>query len=299
MKIRTIKYIVKEGTVNAYRNRFMTFASIGIVTLSMLAFGIFYLFAVNINHNAGILKNQLEFEVFCKPELGDVQVNQIEQSIKSSSGIISYTKVTKDMAFENAKKMLGDDKDILNGFDNNFLPVSFKIKIKDSVSSEVLVNKFKSMDGVDSVKYPQAEINFVTKGSAWIRLVMIALLLILLVVSLFIISNTIKLTLFARRREINIMKYIGATDWFIRWPFVVEGVIIGLSGVIISFVVSTYLYNMVQDKLSKGITDISNGMMGLVSMKDVGFDLFGIFILIGISVGIAGSMISIRKHLRV
>ena len=122
---------------------------------------------------------------------------------------------------------------------------------------------------------------------------------IFLVVSVFIISNTIKLTVFARRREINIMKYIGATDWFIRWPFVVEGVIISAVGAIIAFVISAYAYTALEDKFAQDLFLADSQLLRMVDISQVWVELILSYLAIGVVVGVIGSVLSIRKHLRV
>jgi cell division transport system permease protein len=254
---------------------------------------------ISFNQNAVTLKNQLEIQIFCKYQLDDSQVSKIEDAIKADSDVKSYTKVSKDMAMKNAKALLGKDDNVLKGMDPDFLPVSFKVKLNNNSESKQFVDKYSNLSGVETVKYSQKVVDLFSKIQYWGRLISGILITVLLVVSLFIISNTIKLTVFARRREINIMKYIGATDWFIRWPFIVEGVIIGLFGGILAFILTSYLYNMLADKISTDFLNLTSDLIKFVSISDIGTQLIGIFALIGVSVGGIGSLISIRKYLHV
>ena len=137
---------------------------------------------------------------------------------------------TKKQALEEMKIRLAEDSSILNGISEDILPVSFSIKLKNPADSTSVVNYLKKINGIQKVSYSQKVIDVISKVTYWIKFISGGMIIVLLVVSVFIISNTIKLTVFARRKEINIMKYIGATDWFIRWPFIVEGVIIGITG---------------------------------------------------------------------
>lgn len=299
MKIRTTKYIVKEGFQNTYRNKLMSLASIGIITASLIIFGIFLLITVNLKHNTAAIKDQLEMEIFCKPELEDAQVKQIEDTIMQDVRVREYKTVTKKDAYEKAKNMLGDNKDVLEGIDESFLPVSFKIKLKNPEESARVVEEFGKLNGVEEVKYSQKTVDFISRITYWVRFISGFLITVLLVISMFIISNTIKLTVFARRKEINIMKYIGATDWFIRWPFVIEGVIIGFIGALVAFVLTSYGYSALEGKFNNDLLNISRELVRFVKVSDVAVQLMGFYLLIGLTVGSLGSFISLRKYLRV
>ena len=299
MKIRTAKYIIKEGILNSYKNKLMSLASISIVAASLIIFGMFLLITLNLNHIMGKLGEQPEIEVFCKPELDDFQVASIEKNIKSNPKIREYKMVTKKEAFERAKELLGEDKQALEGEDESFLPVSFVIKLRTLNDSRDIADEFRKMVGISKVRYSQEEIDFITKISHWVRLVSGFLLAVLLAISVFIISNTIKLTVFARRKEINIMKYIGATDWFIRWPFVIEGVIIGLAGAIAAFVLLGYGYNTLESKINTEFFRVGSEAITAIKINEFGLKVVAIYCIVGVSVGALGSLLSIRKYLHV
>jgi len=262
MKLRTTKYIIKEGFVNTYRNVLMSLASMGVVSASLIILGFFLVMTANIEHNTRFLKEQPEMQVFCNPNLDDYQVGMLQWTISRDERIESYQMVDKAAAFEKAKEMLGEDKEILEGLDESIMPVSFIIKLKNSKDYEEVVERYKNYPGVDSVQYSQKAIDFVNKILRILQIGSTTLIIILSAIAVFIISNTIKLTVFARRREINIMKYIGATDWFIRWPFIVEGVIIGLVGAFISFVIIYLVYRIGGSSI---VNDMA--MLELVSMR--------------------------------
>lgn len=299
MKIRTTKYIIKEGIQNAYRNKLMSLASISIVTATLIIFGIFLLITINLNQNTKVLNEQPEMVVYCNPQLDDAQLKQLEDTLKQNDKIAGFSQVTKQQAFEKVKEVLGDNKSLLEGEDESFLPVSYIIKLKDSKDSTSVIEQFRKTSGIENVTYSQNTIEFISKISHWIKLISILLITILLIVSMFIISNTIKLTVFARRKEISIMKYIGATDWFIRWPFIIEGVIIGFTGAFLAFILIYYSYSAVESNINSDLTRISIDFIQFVKVHDVGFQIIIIYLLFGIIVGALGSLISIRKYLRV
>jgi len=299
MKIRTLRHIVKEGIINSYRNKLMSLASVIIVVATLTVFGLFMLIALSLELNVNEFKEQPQLEAFCYAVLDDTQVHSVEESIKSNAMIEEYEIVTKQQALKKMEERLGKDAAVLEGYDESIFPVSFIIKLKDTEHSDEVVKTLESTSGIEKVSYSQDAIEFVSKISYWVKFISSLMTGILFVVSMFIISNTIKLTVFARRKEINIMKYIGATDWFIRWPFVVEGVIIGLLGAVLAFIVSAYGYNAIEDKFTHDLLSLDTDLLKMIKLKDVWFQLVFSYIAIGTIVGAVGSFLSIRKHLQV
>jgi len=297
MKIRTFRYIIKEGISNSYKNKLMTIASIGIATASIILFGIFLIIIMNLNYNTKALKEQPDMQAFCEYELDDTQISNIEKQIKSNEKIENYEIVTKEMAFEEFKQRLGEDSDVLDGFDETLLPVSFVVEIKNPETSMEVVEELEKIIGIRKVDYSREIINFITKFSYWMNIISILLISILLIVSVFIISNTIKLTVFARRKEISIMKYVGATDWFIRWPFIVEGVIIGIIAAVVAFIATAYVYNSIENRFNRDLFAV--GFIRLISIREIGISMVMYFLMLGGIVGAVGSFVSMRKYLRV
>ena len=299
MKIRTLKYIVKEGLSNAYKNKLMSLASVSIVMASLLIFGVFLLFAANLNHNTKILKQKPEIEVFCEYELDDTQIKSVERVITEDENVLECKMVSRKEALERFKQSLGEDSGILEGYGEELLPVSFIIKLKDPDMSTATVEKFRGIPGVRKVSFSKELNDFISRFTGWINLLSGVLIVLLLIFAVSIIANTIKLTVFARRKEINIMKYIGATDWFIRWPFVVEGVIIGLLGALFAFVLTRVGYMTVENKFNSDLSAISFNFINIVKMSEVRTLLILSYSLLGGLVGAIGSVISIHKYLRV
>lgn len=304
MKIRSIKYILKTSVLNASRNKLMSLASIAVISAALLSFGVFYLILANINYNIAILSQQPTMQVFCLPELTDEQVNAVQIEISSNKNVDSLKTVSKKEAFEQLKTYLADNKtdeggsDILTGYDESFLNVSFIVKVKNPEDSEQVASEFLSLPGVDNVEYSQKAIDVIQNISNWVKISSTILIGLLLIVSLFIISNTIKLTVYARRKEINIMKYIGATDWFIRWPFIYEGIIIGIVGAVIALVLVAYIYSLAEPMLSHDLSDFGGGF-ATVKFGTVWSTLALIYTGISVVIGASGSAMSIRKHLKV
>lgn len=299
MKIRTLRYILKEGAINSYRNKLMSLASIMIVVATLVIFGFILLSAFNLELIINTVKEQPQLEAFCYTVLDDTQVQAVENSIKNNDKILSYEKVTKEQALKKMEERLGKDAAVLEGYDESIFPVSFIIKLKDTSYSKEVVDTLEATSGIEKVSYSQDTIDFISKVSYWVKFICSFMVIILVVVAVFIISNTIKLTVFARRKEINIMKYIGATDWFIRWPFVVEGVIIGITGAVIAFIISAYGYNAIESKFTEDIVKMDMDMLKLINIRDIWIQLILYFLAIGSVVGALGSFLSLRRYLRV
>lgn len=299
MKIRTVKHIIKEGIVNSYRNKLMSLASVFIVVATLMVFGFFLLVASNLKLIVETVKQQPQMEAFCYTTLDETQLRMVEDSIKNNDMIAQYEKVTKKQAYEKMKERLDKDDWALEGIDESIFPVSFIIKLKDTAHSGEVVEALSTTVGIEKVKFSLDAMNLITKFSNWITFVCTFMTIVLLVVSMFIIANTIKLTVFARRKEINIMKYIGATDWFIRWPFVVEGVIIGIVGAILAFILSSYGYNALEAKFAHDLLSLDTGLLKLIKINDIWVQLTTAYLAVGVVVGAAGSTVSLRKHLQV
>ncbi len=304
MKIRSLKYILKQSFLNAYRNKLMSLASISIISAALILFGVFYLILVNINFNLEVLSKQPQMQVFCLPELTDEQVDSVQTEISNNEYIESFTVVSKKEAFDQLKKYLENDSsnksgaNILEGYDENFLNVSFIVKVKDPANSEKVAKELEALAGVENVRYSQQTIDLITQIGNWVKIVSIVLISILLIISLFIISNTIKLTVFARRKEINIMKYIGATDWFIRWPFVFEGILMGIIGATVAFILVAYLYSFITAEFGNSVIKLGQDFH-ILDFKSTWGTLSLFYLGVSTVIGAAGSAMSMRKHLHV
>jgi cell division transport system permease protein len=300
MKIRTLKYIFKEGFVNLYRNKLMSLASISIVTASLIVFGVFYMTAVNLENNAKILNEQPEMEVFCDPDLDDMGIVDIEKSIKAMPEILNYKVISKAEAFVKYKEMLKNDKDLMDGYNESIAQVSFIINLDENNKNiDKIADKIRRLEGVDTVSYSKKAIDFIKLIKQWLGVIVVVQTLLLLGISVFIISNTIRLTVFARRKDISIMKYIGATDGFIRMPFMVEGMMIGLIGSVVAFIITSYGYSILVSWFNNDLLGSSVQVIKMVSLKDIGINIILYFAAIGIIVGAFGSGMSIRKYLQV
>lgn len=273
----------------------MAIASVLTVTLSMFILGVFLCAVLNINHMATYLESQVEMTVYLKDGLTTDQVMGVGKKLKAQPELKSISFKNKDQAFADFKKNLGDQQGILDAINGNPLPASYSTSFANPQALKNAAAIVAKYPEVDSVQYGQDIIEQLYKVAQVIRIGGIILIVFLAGAELFIISNTIRLTVFARRREIQIMKYVGATNGFIRWPFIFEGMVIGCIGSGIAAFILWEGYKVVLLELvSAGLVFIP--MIPLWPF--VGY-LTAILLAAGIIIGILGSTISLRKYMKV
>ncbi len=296
MKINTIKYSLVDALKSLKRNTTLSFASIITVSLTLFMFGIYLMAMLNANQVVKNIESKLEVSVFLKEDIKADDKENIQNIITTTKGVTKIAYVTKEEALEKWKEQLGkENHDLVQGFDEkNPLPESFTVTVENAEMVKTIVKTTEKLAGVEKVVANEDLVNRiagVTRGVKWIGF---AALILLIPICLFLIGNTIKLAVYSRRREVNIMKYVGATDWFIRWPFIIEGVIIGIVGAIIASAVLIPLYGLAYNKLSDSIM-----MIELVTPNYIVMNILWIFILSGTLIGGIGSILSIRKFLKV
>lgn len=288
-------YFWKETCHSLFRNRFMAVASILTVTLSMFILGVFLTAVLNINHMASYLENQVEMTVYLKEGLTTDQVMTVGKSIKSLDGIKEVNFTNKDQAMRKFRERMGDQQGLLDAINGNPLPASYEITFSTPEQLSSAAEIVAKYNAVESVQYGKDIIEQLYKVAQVIRISGIVLIAFLAAAELFIISNTIRLTVFARRREIQIMKYVGATNGFIRWPFLLEGMIIGCVGSAIAAFLLWEGYKMVISEM------VSAGLVFIPMIPLWPFMLHNALIILaaGIGIGILGSAISLRKYMKV
>ena len=216
MKIRTSEYFIREVFLSLKRNNWMSIASIGTVAVSLFIFGMFLMLVMNMNKMAESLESQVQINVYLEDSVSREDARDIEQDLKGMQGVEKVTFVSKEEAMERFKERLGDQKTLLEALDDtNPLPDAFEVTITRPELVRTAAESIERFDGVESAKYGQDVMEHLFEMTRLIRIFGFSLMLVLALATLFIISNTIRLTVFARRKEIAIMKYVGATDWFI------------------------------------------------------------------------------------
>lgn len=295
MKLKTGEYFIQEVFHSLLRNNWMTFASIGTVAVSLFVLGVFLILVLNMNRLAGMLESQVQISVYLEDHLTDREKRQIGYDIESLQGIDSVTYVDRETAKERLKERLGDQKYLLDALsDDNPLPDAFEVTVTTPSVVESAAGAIAAMQGVEEAKYGQDVVEHLFDITRLMRIFGFVLMGLLGGATLFIISNTIRLTVFARRKEIAIMKYVGATDWFIRWPFLLEGIVLGCIGGFIAAVALRSFYAAMAAKIYSTLAFFplmpQYPFMNYVTLA---------ILLAGIVIGAIGSVISLKRFLRV
>ena len=299
MKYNVLSYLIGEGFRNVLKNKKSTGASLMIMCATMIIFGLFFIIGENINHIMNELEMQQGMQVFIKEEATEKEISELGDKIKALSGVNQVEFVSKEDALKQMKEKVGDKQFLLSGYDeNNPFPASYVVTLTDLKESDNVQKEIETFDNIKSIQKRGDTVNALLRVANFVRILSGAILILLVVISIFIIANTIKLTVHARRREISIMKYVVATNNFIRWPFIVEGIIIGVVAALISIMLLGVLYNVVSNKiLSIAGSNIIN--ISLLTFSDMFTLIIVVYLALGIGIGTLGSMISMRKYLDV
>ena len=302
MKFSSFKYLFRQGWNNFKGNRLMSVASVGVVTSCLILVGICGSLVLNVNSFVQYLGAQNEVVIYMKDEATLENINSINSSLENDEDVADFKFVSKEDALKEQMEYMGRYESLLSGYqgENNPLPASFRVHLADLTRLEPVSMEFSAFEGVDYVSTPTelAGVLITLKNVTYYA--GLAILVILVMVSMVVISNTIRLTVFARRREISIMKYVGATNGFIRLPFIVEGLLIGTISALITFAVVAggyvYLFNYITTQATGFIAMLSMCMVPFTSIWPV--MLIG-FVGFGWLIGGMGSAFSMRKYLKV
>lgn len=313
MKINTILYFISDAFKSLKRNKTISIASAATVLTTLLVFGAFLLTALNVKSGISDVQSKVEVKIFLHDNLEEADKVTLENKLKSITGVAEVTYETKEEALANFREQVGENQEILAGYDetNNPLPASFITKLEapeyaSQIEKELIISTTKDESGKDVIEYmagiesignDQELIDTIDSFAKTINWVGIILFVVLIGVSLFLIINTIKITVYSRRREIGIMKFVGATDWFIRWPFIVEGIVIGVVGAVLSTVVLYFGYDALYNVLTTNVSMVS--VIKFISPSYVLTTMSWQFALAGVLIGTFGSIIALRKFLDV
>ena len=291
----SLSYFWGETFRSLFRNRFMAIASVLTVTLSMFILGVFLSAVLNINHMASYLENQVEMTVYLKDGLTTDQVMGIGKYLKAQPGMKEIKFTNKDQAMKDFRERMGDQQGLLDAINGNPLPASYQMSFQTPEQLKTAAEVVAKYQGVETVQYGKDIIEQLYKVAQVIRLSGIVLIIFLAGAELFIISNTIRLTVFARRREIQIMKYVGASNGFIRWPFLFEGMVIGFLGSgFASFILWEGYKTVVSEMAAAGLVFIP-----MIPLWPFMRYTTLIILAAGIVIGVMGSAISLRKYMKV
>ena len=293
----TNTYLIKEGYENLKKHGSKTFSTMLIICATMLVLGIFMILFTNVNKNVETVKVEQGIQAFIEDSATDADIEYIKDAIKKIDGIGEIRYISKDEAYEDAKNVFKDQEYFLEGLDKvQIFPASYVVKFADIEKADNIKSQIEKIDGIYKVKYNSSTINAVISISRIANIFLLGIGVVLLVVSIFIISNTIKLAVYSNKREIFIMRYIGATNKFIKKPFVIEGAIMGIVSALISFMLISIAYVVIYARIPK--VGSSLGVFGFIPYSSLWWMILAIYIVLGLFIGILGSSISIKKYLK-
>ena len=290
-------YLFKEGYNNLRKHSSKTFSTMLIICATMLVLGIFIVLFQNVNANVKTVREEQGLQALIEDSATEEDIEYMRDELEQIPGVKSIEYLDKDKAFEDAKAIFEGQEYFLEGLSNvNIFPASFVIKFDRVEDSQQVKAEVEKIEGIYKVKYNETTIEAVVAISKIANIFLLGIGVVLLIVSIFIISNTIKLAVYSNKREIVIMRYIGATNRFIKTPFVVEGAIIGIISAIISFILISLAYVVLYDRLPQ--IGSSLGVFGFIPYTQIWYQILIAYIVLGLFIGIFGSSISIRKYLK-
>lgn len=301
MRFNILGYFIKEGFSNTLKNKKSTSASLLVMCFTMLIFGVFFMIGQNINNMMEQIESAQGIQVFIKTDVSYEDIQKIGSDLKQINGINTVTEVTKEDALNHMKERFKDKQFLLTGLEeNNIFPASYVVTLTNLTETSRVQEEIKTVvgDKLKNITSKDETVSALIKIANGVRVVTGVILVFLVIISVVIISNTIKLTVHARRKEISIMKYVGATNGFIRWPFIIEGIIMGIVAGALSILVVGIIYNLVSKQI------VSSQVFVKMNISLLGFsELFNLIILVymilGVGIGIIGSSVSMRKYLKV
>lgn len=297
MKWHTIKHLCKEGILGLWKNRLMALASAGTIVLCLLILGMSYSVAKNIDYILGQIETQMGITAYINNDVTAERTDEIASQLKNFPHIVDLEYISKEKALE---IFAGDQESdtLFEQFkDDNPLPASFEIQVDEVENQESVVQALGNIPELQITYFEKETDMFITINKS-IKILSAGVIGCLIIIALLLITNTIKLTVYVRRREINIMKYIGATDAFIRLPFLIEGITIGIIGCLIPTGLIYGAYSWTVEMMTKSLSGVLGGLT-LQPINEIMSGLVPIFALLGIGIGALGSAIAIHKHLKV
>ncbi|GIP47388.1 Cell division protein FtsX [compost metagenome] len=304
MNISTFLRHLREGAKSVFRNGWMSVASVTSIIVSLLILGVFTLLVLNVNSFADEADSQVQIKAYLNTNVTEAVRDQVYNDIGSMEEVSKVTLIPKAEGLKDFREKLGEEgKDLLEGYDEttNPIPDTFEVQVIEPTTAPYVASKITALNDkyeekpIYKVNYGQGTVEKLFKITRAIRNIGFAFVAGLGLMAMFLISNTIRVTILARRREIGIMKLVGATNTFIRWPFFVEGAMIGLIGSLITVGVLFFGYNELVSSVKADVTLA----LQLVPLSEIGLELGGLLVGLGFLIGVWGSTMSIRKFLKV
>lgn len=299
MKLSSFRYLVKQGFDNVWKNRVMAFASFCVLLVSLLLVGISVLFYININAVIGEIEQKNEVIIYLDDEVEQSRIDEIDRSLRALPNVNYVEFYSREQAFEDLKKKMTDAEELFESLDDdNPLPDAFRIRVTDIRAMKDTVTAAETIPNVYRVSSPDTFVKFLTQTRRLVTMVAIAIIVAMLVVSMVIISNTTRASVFARRREISIMQSVGATKNFIRFPFFIEGMVNGFLAGCVATLITWLIYNRVIRMLNSFDLLRTFGLGSIIPYNKISIPVTLAYVIGGALIGAIGSVFSTRVHLK-
>ena len=291
----SLSYLTKEGFRNIRSNSLMSLASVGVLMSCLIMIGAAFLLFVNIDKMLGDVSQENVIMVFIEDDATDDEIIEMGRKIREMENVKEAEFIPKEEAFPEVMESIGSAATLFEGMESDLLPDAYEITLNDMEKYDKSVKELEKLDNVIQLRHNREFASQLTNIRTTGGYISIAVILLLLIVSLFIISNTVKVTMYNRRLEIKIMKSVGATKWFIRWPFIVEGIVLGVISGLVSLGIVFVIYYFISDAVS----DIG-GVLAIkpVPFKDYVLVMLAAFVTTGVVTGAFGSIVSMNKYLK-
>lgn len=298
MKIRTIKRHFREGFKNSWRNSWMTLASVGAVTTTLLLVAVFLALMMNLSHVADNIEEDVQIKVLIDVTATEEETDELGEELEAMNNIESVEFSSRDDEMRSLIDSMGDEGSPFELYqdDDNPLNDAYIVRAYEPQETVAIASEIEAMSRVERVNFGQDVVENIFTFNNYARNLGLILIVALVFTAIFLISNTIKITIIARRKEIEIMKLVGATNWFIRWPFFVEGLLLGILGSILPIVLLFTGYYFL-DQNAEAINQFD--FITVLPFSPFVWQLSGIVLLIGAVIGVWGSVMSVRKFLKV
>ncbi|MGI5891421.1 MAG: permease-like cell division protein FtsX [Bacillota bacterium] len=295
MKISSFRYIIPQAFSSLKVNGWMTFAAIVTITISLFICSIFWLIIINLDANATDIESQVEIVAYIRDNVEEADYDNIKASIEQLDGVTSIQFISKEEGMKTMSEKFGEDSDLIAALDGaNPLPDSYAVKADSPERVDNLAEAIESMEQIESVRYGQGSVEKLFSLTDTMRKAGFAIMALLGIGAIVLVVMAIRLTVYARRKEVMVMKWVGATNAFIRWPFLIEGILLGFFGAVIASVSSLIVYALASDYLSTAVSFIT-----VIEVSQLWWQVFSFTALAGIVMGAFGSIISVARFLDV
>ena len=299
MKYNVLTYLIGEGISNIFKNKKQAASSFGTMCVIMIFFGLCFIMVGNFNNFIKQVETEQGIQVYILNDATDDEIKKLGEEINEIDGVNTIEFVSKEEALQHMKDRFGEKAYLLSPYEQgNVLPSSYIVTLTDLGKSNDVQGKIKELEKVKRITSSDETIEMLVKIAKGVKIGSYVIIIALIGISIFIISNTIKLTVYARRKEISIMKYVGATNSFIRWPFVVEGIIIGLFSGAISLAIIAGIYMGICQNAGF-VSFLAKLGLQLLEFSEMFNLILIIYLILGVGIGVLGSTISMRKYLKV